>query len=85
MGIILSVGRIVGESAAILLTAGTVAKMPSGIMSSGRTLTIQAYLVTQEAGNIEEASAVGIVLILIILAINILAKLITKKFNKANY
>ncbi|NLL30506.1 MAG: phosphate ABC transporter permease PstA [Clostridiales bacterium] len=85
VGIILSVGRIVGESAAILLTAGTVAKMPSGIMSSGRTLTIQAYLVTQEAGNIEEASAVGIVLILIILAINILAKLITKKFNKANY
>jgi phosphate transport system permease protein len=85
VGVILSIGRIVGESAAILLTAGTVAKMPTGIMSSGRTLTIQAYLVTQEAGNIQEASAVGIVLILIILVINILAKLITKKFSKANY
>jgi len=85
VGIILSVGRIVGESAAILLTAGTVAKMPDGIMSSARTLTIQAYLVTQEAGNIQEASAVGIVLILIILVINIIAKLITKKFSKANY
>lgn len=85
VGVILSIGRIVGESAAILLTAGTVAKMPSGIMSSGRTLTVQSYLVTQEAGNIEEAAAVGIVLILIILIINILAKLITKKFSKANY
>lgn len=85
VGIILSVGRIVGESAAILLTAGTVAQMPNGIMSSARTLTIQAYLVTQEAGNIEEASAVGIVLILIIFVINIIAKLITKKFSKANY
>lgn len=85
VGVILSIGRIVGESAAILLTAGTVAKMPSGIMSSGRTLTVQSYLVTQEAGNIEEAAAIGIVLISIILIINILAKLITRKFSKSNY
>ena len=82
---ILSIGRVVGESAAILLTAGTVAKMPKGIMSSARTLTVQSYLVTQEAGNIEHAAAVGIVLIAIILILNILAKLITKKFSKANY
>ena len=85
VGVILSIGRIVGESAAILLTAGTVAKMPNGIMSSGRTLTVQAYLVTQESGNIEEAAAVGIVLISIIFIINILAKLITQKFSKTNY
>lgn len=85
VGVILSIGRVVGESAAILLTAGTVAKMPKGIMSSARTLTVQSYLVTQEAGNIEQAAAVGIVLIAIILVLNILAKLITKKFSKANY
>ena len=85
VGVILSIGRVVGESAAILLTAGTVAKMPKGIMSSARTLTVQSYLVTQEAGNIEQAAAVGIVLIAIILILNILAKLITKKFSKANY
>ena len=54
-------------------------------MSSARTLTVQSYLVTQEAGNIEQATAVGIVLIGIILALNIIAKLITKKFSKANY
>ena len=85
VGVILSVGRVVGESAAILLTAGTVAKMPKGIMSSARTLTVQAYLVTQESGDIGQAAAVGIVLVIIILLLNVIAKLISKKFNKANY
>lgn len=84
-GVILSIGRVVGESAAILLTAGTVAKMPKGILSSARTLTVQSYLVTKESGNIEEAAAVGIILIVIILFLNIVVKLITKKFNKASY
>ena len=84
-GVVLSIGRVVGESAAILLTAGTVAKMPKGIMSSARTLTVQSYLVTKEAGNIKQAAAVGIVLIVIILVLNTIAKLITKKFSKANY
>ena len=73
-GVILSIGRIIGESATILLTAGTVAQMPKGIFSSARTLTVQAYLVTKEKGDIETAAAVGIVLIVIILALNISAK-----------
>ncbi len=81
-GIILSVGRIVGESAAIFLTAGTVAAMPEGIFSSARTLTVHSYLVTQESGDIELAAAVGIVLIVIILAINLSATYISKKLNK---
>lgn len=84
-GVILSIGRVVGESAAILLTAGTVAKMATSIMSSSRTLTVHAYLVTKESGDIEQAAAVGIVLIVIILLLNTVAKLITKKFSKANY
>ncbi len=83
-GIILSVGRIVGESAAIFLTAGTVASMPESIFSSARTLTVHSYLVTQEAGDIELAAAVGIVLIMIILAINLSATFISKKLNKAD-
>ena len=70
-GVILSIGRVVGESAAILLTAGSVAKMPKGIFSSGRTLTVHSFLVAQEAGDIAEAAAVGIVLIIIILHFNI--------------
>ena len=84
-GVILSIGRVIGESAAILLTAGTVAKMATSIMSSSRTLTVHAYLVAKETGNIDQAAAVGIVLIVIILILNTIAKLITKKFSKANY
>ena len=84
-GIILAIGRVIGESAAILLTAGTVAKVPKSIFSSGRTLTVQAYLVTKEAGAISEACAVGIILIVIILILNTLARFISKKINKANY
>lgn len=84
-GLILSIGRVVGESAALLLTAGTVSKMPTGIFSSGRTLTVQSYLVAKESGDISQAAAIGIVLIVVILSLNFLAKSITKKFNKANY
>lgn len=84
-GIILSIGRIVGESAAIFLTAGTVAAMPDSIFSSARTLTVHSYLVTQESGDIGLAAAIGIVLIAIILMLNLLATFITKKFNKADY
>jgi len=50
-GIILSVGRIIGESAAVLLTAGTVANMPGGIFDSARTLTVHSYLLTKESGD----------------------------------
>lgn len=84
-GVILSIGRVVGESAAILLTTGTVAKMATSIMSSSRTLTVHAYLVAKETGDISIAASVGIVLIVIILLLNTIAKLITKKFSKANY
>jgi phosphate transport system permease protein len=84
-GIILSMGRIIGESAAIFLTAGTVAAMPASIFSSARTLTVHSYLVTQEAGDIELAAAIGIVLIVIILVLNLSATYISKKFDRANY
>lgn len=84
-GIILSIGRIVGESAAIFLTAGTVAAMPASIFSSARTLTVHSYLVTQESGDIQLAAAIGIVLIVIILVLNLTATFISKKLNKADY
>jgi phosphate transport system permease protein len=83
-GIILSMGRIIGESAAIFLTAGTVAALPEGIFSSARTLTVHSYLVTQEAGDIELASAIGIVLIVIIFVLNLTATYISNKLNKAD-
>jgi len=84
-GIILSMGRIIGESAAIFLTAGTVAAMPGSIFSSARTLTVHSYLVTQEAGDIQLAAAVGIVLIVLIFGLNMLATFISKRLNKTDY
>lgn len=83
-GIILSIGRVVGESAAILLTAGTVAKLPETIMSSSRTLTVHAYLLTKETGDIATASSIGIILIVIVLALNTIAKVTGKKLGKAS-
>ena len=84
-GVILSVGRVVGESAAILLTSGTVAQMPGGIFDSARNLTVHAYLLTKEKGDIASAASIGIVLIFIVLFLNTVAKFVAKKLNKANY
>lgn len=83
-GVILSIGRVIGESAAILLTAGTVAKMPSTIFDSARTLTVHSYLLTKEMGDISGAASVGVVLIVIVLVLNTLAKFIAKKLSKGN-
>ncbi len=85
VAVILSIGRIVGESAALLLTAGTVSKIPDSLFSSGSTLTVQAYYLAKEEANIEMACAIGIVIILLIIVLNVIAKLISKIFNKANY
>ena len=83
-GVILSIGRTIGESAAILLTAGTVAKMPLTIFDSARTLTVHSYLLTKEMGDISGAASVGVVLIVIVLALNTLAKFIGKKLSKGD-
>lgn len=84
-GIILSVGRVIGESAAVILTAGTVAQLPGTIFDSARTLTVHAYLLTKEKGDISQAASIGIVLIVIVLVLNTMAKIVAKKLNKANY
>ena len=84
-GVILSVGRVIGESAAILLTAGTVAQMPGGIFDSARTLTVHAYLLTKEKGDIQTAASIGLVLIIMVLALNTIAKIVAKRLSKSNY
>ena len=83
-GVILSIGRVIGESAAVFLTAGTVASMPSTIFDSARTLTVHSYLLTKELGDISGAASVGIVLIVIVLFLNTAAKFIAKKLSKGN-
>lgn len=83
-GVILAMGRIVAESAALLFTAGSISALPknifSHIFSSGGTLTIQLYLEMAKA-NYEVAFVIALVLIVIVLALNFTAKWISQKFD----
>lgn len=83
-GIILSIGRIVGESAALLFTAGSgylLAKSFFGkIFESGGTLTIQLYLSMQKA-KYDQAFGIAAVLLILVLAINAIARFLSHKFN----
>ncbi|TCT15691.1 phosphate transport system permease protein [Natranaerovirga pectinivora] len=83
VAIILSIGRIVGESAALLLTAGTVARIPENVLSGGASLTIKAYTVAKEEADIAMACAIGTVIVMLIIILNLTSKLLTKKLNKA--
>ena len=83
-GVILAIGRIVGESAALLFTSGSGYYLPKNlfgkVLEPGGTLTIQLYLFMQKA-NYDEAFAVAVVLLVIVLAINGLAKYLSHKFD----
>lgn len=81
-GVILAVGRIVGETAALIYTAGTVAKMPESIMSSGRTLAIHMYTLSSEGLHTNEAYATAVILLLLVLGINTISAMIAKKVTK---
>jgi len=83
-GIILAMGRIVGESAALLFTAGSMDILPTHLFdhlfSSGGTLTIQLYLEMAKA-NYESAFVIAFILVVIVLMLNFTAKWISKKFD----
>lgn len=81
-GIILASGRVLGESAALIYTAGTVAKVPSSIFGAGRTLSIHLYSLWAEGLQVEAAYATSAILILLCLVINLLSRTIFKKKDK---
>ena len=87
-GAILAIGRIVGESAALLFTAGSAKLLPKGIegfldkpFQSGGTLTIQMYLSATSEGDFRSAFGIAVVLLIIVLGINLGAKALTKHFD----
>ncbi len=87
-GVILSIGRIVGESAALLFTAGSAKLLPKGILGifekifqSGGTLTIQLYLSATSEGDFNTAYAIAVVLLVIVFLINMATKALTRKFD----
>ena len=87
-GVILAIGRIVGESAALLFTAGSAKILPKGIdglldkpFQSGGTLTIQMYLSATSEGDFDTSFGIAVVLIVIVLGINLLTKVLTTHFD----
>ncbi|MCD8020301.1 MAG: phosphate ABC transporter permease PstA [Clostridiales bacterium] len=82
-GIILSTGRIVGETAALIYTAGTVAAIPSDVFSSGRTLAVHMYVLSNEGLHVNEAYATAVVLLVLVIAINALSSFLAKKVQKS--
>lgn len=81
-GVILGIGRIVGETAALIYTAGTVAKIPENIFSSGRTLSVHMYALSSEGLHINQAYATALVLLVTVLIINTLSNIVAKKLTK---
>lgn len=82
-GIILAIGRIIGETAALIYTAGTVAKIPEDVFQSGRTLAIHMYSLSKEGLHMNEASATAVVLLITVCALNALASFIAKKLTNS--
>ena len=80
-GIILSIGRIVGETAALIFTAGTMAQIP-GLTQSGRTLAIHMYVLSGEALHMNEANATAVVLLVVVLLMNALSAFAARKLTK---
>ena len=86
-GCILSVGRILGESAALLFTAGfahTMLTFPLGMTSPGATLTVALYVYAKEQGEFGVAFAIAAILMVLAFAINLSATAVTKYFQKKN-
>ena len=81
-GVILAVGRIVGETAALMYTAGTVAEIPSHVMGSGRTLSVHMYALSSEGLHINQSYATAVVLLIVVIVINAVSTFIAKRITK---
>lgn len=80
-GVILAIGRIVGETAALIYTAGTVAGIPGSLLDSGRTLAIHMYALLSEGLYTEQAYATAVVLLVLVLGINALSGFAAKRMT----
>jgi phosphate transport system permease protein len=81
-GVILGIGRIVGETAALIYTAGSVAAIPKSLKSSGRTLAVHMYAISTEGIYVNEAYATAVVLIVVVVIINWLSTISARKLTK---
>lgn len=80
-GVILATGRIVGETAALIYTAGTVAQVPTSLTQSARTLSVHMYSLSSEGLHTGEGYATAVVLLVLVIGINTLSGFIAKKIG----
>lgn len=81
-GILLAIGRILGESAALIYTSGTIAKAAFSLMDPGATLSVHMYKLLNEGLYMDQAGAVAVVLLGLVLLINLLQSILCKKIMK---
>ena len=81
-GVILSIGRIVGETAALIYTAGTVAQIPANPMQSARTLSVHMYALSGEGLHTNEGYATAVILLLVVVLINAVSAKIAKRIGR---
>lgn len=81
-GVILAIGRIVGETAALIFTSGTVTGVAGGLLESGRTLAIHMYCLLNEGLYTEEAYATAVVLLVLVIGINALSGAVARRLAK---
>lgn len=83
-GVVLATGRIVGETAALIYTAGSVAKVPSSLMGSGRTLAVHMYVLSSEGLYMDQAYATAVILLIFVLMLNWISGVCAKRLSKAS-
>ena len=83
-GVVLATGRIVGETAALIYTAGSVAKVPESLMGSGRTLAVHMYVLSSEGLYIDQAYATAVILLIFVLMLNWISGVCAKRLSKAS-
>ena len=81
-GVILGIGRIVGETAALMFTAGTATEIATGLGDSGRTLSVHMYMLLNEGLHMNEAHATAVVLLVLVVGINALSAFVAKRIGK---
>ncbi|MBQ3600524.1 MAG: phosphate ABC transporter permease PstA [Lachnospiraceae bacterium] len=81
-GVILSIGRIVGETAALIYTAGSIAKIPNSVFDSTRTLSVHMYSLSKEGLYTGQAYATAVVLLVLVLLINFASEMLAKKLSR---
>jgi len=81
-GVILAIGRIVGETAALLYTSGTVAEVADSLFASAETLALHMWVLSGESLYTNQAYATAVVLLVVVVLINGLSGMVAKKIAK---